>query len=154
MRPPHDHPAPPKSGSPQPGLTAATFAVLRRRRGTLAGETARVVGLSGLTGLLMTAAVFALAWPVFTRMRDQRVWYHQAEDPYLHDHTDLALVALGTLPLFLLLLGVGSAALQSVCSRAVAAESPTPPRQPGRAARGARRPDGCDRCSPCTRCVA
>ncbi|MEV6471322.1 hypothetical protein [Streptomyces sp. NPDC051657] len=123
MHPPHDQPAPPKSGSPQPGLGAATFAVLRRRRGALAGTTARVVGLSGLTGLLVTAAIFALAWPVFTRMRNQRVWYHHAEDPYLHDHTDLTLVALGTLPLFLLLLGVGSAALQAVCSRAVAADS-------------------------------
>ncbi|MFJ9888799.1 hypothetical protein ACIQRW_23410 [Streptomyces sp. NPDC091287] len=48
---------------------------------------------------------------------------NRAEDPYLHDHTDLTSVALGTLPLFLLLLGVGSAALQTVCSRAVGAES-------------------------------
>ncbi|MFJ9108410.1 hypothetical protein [Streptomyces sp. NPDC102283] len=56
-------------------------------------------------------------------MRNQRVWYHHAEDPYLHDPTDLVLVALCTLPLFLLLLGTGSAALQVVCSRAVAAES-------------------------------
>ncbi|MFC6063056.1 hypothetical protein [Streptomyces ochraceiscleroticus] len=116
---PHDRTAPPTNGGPQRGVTATTFAVLRRHRGALAGATVRIVGLSGLTGLLMTAAIFALAWPVFTRMRNQRIWYHHVEDPYLHDHTDLALVALCTLPLFLLLLGAGSAALQSVCSRAV-----------------------------------
>ncbi|MFJ3508618.1 hypothetical protein [Streptomyces luteogriseus] len=87
----------------------------------MAGATARVVSLCGLVALLTTATIFALAWPVFTHMRNQRIWYHHAEDPYLHDNTDLALVALGTLPLFLLLLGAGSAALQTVCSRAVAA---------------------------------
>lgn len=123
MPPRPDHPVPPTSGIPQPGLVAATFTVLRRRRGALAGATVLIVGLSGLAGLLVTAAVFALAWPVFTRMRNQRIWYHQVEDPYLHDPTDLVLVALGTLPLFLLLLGTGGAALQAVCSRAVAEES-------------------------------
>ncbi|MFE7356453.1 hypothetical protein ACFU8Q_25580 [Streptomyces sp. NPDC057543] len=122
----HDRTVPPTSGSPQHGLAATTFAVLRRYRGALAGATVRFVGLSGLAGLLMTAAIFALAWPVFTRMRNQRIWYHHVEDPYLHDHTDLALVALCTLPLFLLLLGTGSAALQTVCSRAVAARSHEP----------------------------
>ncbi|MFD0555043.1 hypothetical protein ACFQ0X_42120 [Streptomyces rectiviolaceus] len=119
----HDRTVPPANGSPQRGLAATTFAVLRRHRRTLAGATARLVGLSGLAGLLMTAAIFALAWPLFTRMRNQRIWYHHVEDPYLHDHTDLALVALYTLPLFLLLLGTCSAALQTVCSRAVAAGS-------------------------------
>ncbi|MFF4753252.1 hypothetical protein ACWD5R_26795 [Streptomyces sp. NPDC002514] len=118
---------PPAGGSPERGVTATAFAVLRRHRGTLAGATVRVVGLSGLAGLLMTAAIFALAWPLFTRMRNQRTWYHQIEDPYLHDHTDLALVALCTLPLFLLLLGTGSAALQTVCSRTVAAGLQEPP---------------------------
>ncbi|WP_406140787.1 hypothetical protein OH828_31990 [Streptomyces anulatus] len=123
MPPQPDHPVPPTSGIPQPGLVAATFTVLRRRRGALAGATVRIVGLSGLAGLLVTTAIFALAWPVFTRMRNQRIWYHQVEDPYLHDPTDLVLVALGTLPLFLLLLGTGGAALQAVCSRAVVEES-------------------------------
>ncbi|MFI8993746.1 hypothetical protein [Streptomyces sp. NPDC053542] len=118
--------APPGDGNPQRGVAATTFAVLRRHRKALAGVTVRVVGLAGLAGLLMTAAIFALAWPVFTRMRNARIWYHYVEDPYLHDHTDLALVALCTLPLFLLLLGTGSAALQSVCSRAVTAGSRTP----------------------------
>ncbi|MFI9586886.1 hypothetical protein ACIHCQ_34820 [Streptomyces sp. NPDC052236] len=123
----HDRTAPPTSVNPQRGVTAAACAVLRRHRGTLAGATVRVVGLSGLTGLLMTATIFALAWPVFTRMRNERIWYRHVEDPYLHDHTDLALVALCTLPLFLLLLGIGSAALQSVCSRAVTAGTQAPP---------------------------
>ena len=117
----HDRTVLPTSGGPQCGVTATTFAVLRRHRGSLAGATGRVVGLSGLAGLLLTAAIFALAWPLFTHMRNERIWYHHVEDPYLHDHTDLALVALCTLPLFLLLLGAGSAALQAVCSRAVAA---------------------------------
>ncbi|WIY75169.1 hypothetical protein [Streptomyces anulatus] len=126
MPPQPDCPVPPTSGSPQPGLVAATFAVLRRRRGALAGATVRIVGLSGLAGLLVTTAIFALAWSVFTRMRNQRIWYHHVEDPYLHDRTDLVLVALGTLPLFLLLLGTGGAALQAVCSRAVVAESTNP----------------------------
>ncbi|MGW6401531.1 hypothetical protein [Streptomyces sp. NPDC055134] len=117
----HDRTPPPAGADPRRGVTATAFAVLRRHRRTLAGATVRVIGLSGLTGLLTTAAIFALAWPVFTRMRNQRIWYHHVEDPYLHDHTGLALVALGTLPLFLLLLGTGSAALQSVCSRAVKA---------------------------------
>lgn len=111
----------PTGGSPELGVTATTFAVLRRHRGTVAGATVRVVSLCGLVALLMTATIFALAWPVFTHMRNQRIWYRHVEDPYLHDHTDLGLVALGTLPLFLVLLGTGSAALQTVCSRAVAA---------------------------------
>jgi hypothetical protein len=122
----HDRTLPPTSRNPQRGLTVTTFATLRRHRGALAGATVRVVGLSGLAGLLMTASIFALAWPVFTRMRNQRIWYHHVEDPYLHDHTDLALVALCTLPLFLLLLGTGSAALQTACSRAVAARTQEP----------------------------
>ncbi|MET7931389.1 hypothetical protein ABZT43_47715 [Streptomyces sp. NPDC005349] len=122
----HDRKVQLTSGSPQRSATTTAFAVLRRHRGTLARATGRVVGLSGLAGLLMTAAIFALAWPVFTRMRNQRIWYHHVEDPYLHDHTDLALVALCTLPLFLALLGTSSAALQTVCSRAVAAETQGP----------------------------
>lgn len=126
MRTQHDRTAPPTSGSPQRGPAATTFAVLRRNRRALAGATGRVVGLAGLAGLLLTAAIFALAWPLFTHMRNERVRYHLMEDPYLHDHTDLALVALLTLPLFLLILGTGSAAVQSVCSRAVAAEPDGP----------------------------
>ncbi len=104
---------------PQRGVIATAFAVLRRHRRALAGATVRVVGLSGLVGLVATTAIFALAWPVFTHMRNERIRYHHLEDPYLHDHTDLGLVATCTLPFFLLLLGVGSAAVQSVCSRAV-----------------------------------
>ncbi|MFC9427615.1 hypothetical protein [Streptomyces sp. NPDC056987] len=128
MRTQHDRPVPSTGGSPERGVTATAFAVLRRHRGTLAGATVRVVGLTGLAGLLMTAAIFALAWPLFTHMRNQRIWYRYIEDPYSHDHTDLVRVALCTLPLFLALLGVGSAALQSVCSRAVAAGAEGPPR--------------------------
>ncbi|MFD4764737.1 hypothetical protein [Streptomyces niveus] len=116
--------APPTSASPQRGVSATTFGVLRRDRRALAGVTGRVVGLGGLAGLLLTVAIFALAWPLFTRMRNQRVWYHYLEDPYLHDGTELARVALCALPLFLLLLGLGSAAIQSACSRAVAGEAP------------------------------
>ncbi|WNI26686.1 hypothetical protein [Streptomyces sp. ITFR-16] len=123
---PHDRATSPSTISPQRGVAVTAFAVLRRHRGDLAGATARVVGLAGLGGLLMTAAIFALSWPLFTRMRNQRIWYHQLEDPYLHDPTDLALVAVWTLPLFLLLLGIGSAAVQRVCSRAVAAEDRAP----------------------------
>ncbi|OKI02600.1 hypothetical protein A6A06_16455 [Streptomyces sp. CB02923] len=126
----HDRTAPPTSGSPQRGFTVTTFAVLRQHRGALAGATLRLVGLSGLIGLLMTAAIFALVWPVFIHMRNERIRYHQLEDPYLHDPTGLTLVALCTLPLFLLLLGTGSAALQAVCSRA-AAEGPHEPSHGG-----------------------
>ncbi|WP_405793577.1 hypothetical protein [Streptomyces sp. NBC_01506] len=126
MRPQHDRTVRPTSGIPQRGPAATTFAVLRRHRGALAGATVRIVGLSGLAGLLMTAATFALAWPVFTRMRNERVWYHHVEDPYPHDSAGLALAALCALPFFLLLVGVGSAALQTVCSRAVAAGSREP----------------------------
>ncbi|MEU2916459.1 hypothetical protein ACFYM3_43625 [Streptomyces massasporeus] len=123
MPPQTDRTVPPTGGSPERGVAATTFAVLRRHRGTVAGATVRVVGLCGLVALLMTATIFVSAWPVFTHMRNQRIWYRQIEDPYLHDHTDLGLVALWTLPLFLALLGTGSAALQTVCSRAVAAET-------------------------------
>ncbi|MFJ2705844.1 hypothetical protein ACIO3R_21915 [Streptomyces sp. NPDC087428] len=122
----HDRTLPPTNGSPQRGVTATTFAVLRRHRRTLGGATIRVVGLSGLAALLMTTAIFALAWPVFTRMRNQRIWYHYLEDPYLHDPTYLVRVTLWTLPLFLLLLGTAGAALQAVCSRAVAAGAGEP----------------------------
>lgn len=108
---------PTTSASPQRGVCAATFGVLRRDRRALAGVTGRVVGLVGLAGLVLTVVVFVVAWPLFTRMRNQRVWYHYLEDPYLHDSTDLVLVALGALPLFLLLLGIGSAAIQDACSR-------------------------------------
>lgn len=127
----HDRTVPATSGSPQRGVTATTFAVLRRHRGTLGGATTRVVGLSGLAALLMTAAIFALAWPVFTRMRNQRIWYHYLEDPYLHDKAGLVQVTLWTLPLFLLLLGTAGAALQAVCSRAVAAGSREPSQEGG-----------------------
>ncbi|WP_244164724.1 hypothetical protein [Streptomyces silaceus] len=115
------------AGSSEHGVTATVLTVLRRHRRILASATARVVGLSGLVGLLMTAAIFALAWPVFTHMRNQRIWYHHLENPYLHDHMDLALVAVWTLPLFLVPLGIGSAALQSVCSQAFAAGTEGPP---------------------------
>ncbi|MDI3419126.1 hypothetical protein [Streptomyces luteolus] len=123
---PHDHTAPQTGAgtpgaSPQHGVAATVLVALRWKRGAVVGATARVVGLAGLVGLVLTGAIFALAWPLFTHMRNERIRYQRLEDPYLHDHTDLALVALYTLPLFLLLLGVGSAALQNVCSRAVAA---------------------------------
>lgn len=122
-----DRTVPPKNTNSRRGVTATTLSALRLHRGALAGTTGRVVGLSGLVGLLLTAAIFALAWPLFTHMRNQRVWYHTyLEDPYLHDGTDLALVALCTLPLFLLLLGIGSALIQTACSRAVAAEAQDP----------------------------
>ncbi|MFF0745480.1 hypothetical protein ACFYVL_34280 [Streptomyces sp. NPDC004111] len=114
-------------GEARGGTLATAFAALKRHRGTVARATGRVVGLSALTGLLMTVAVFALAWPVFTRMRDERIRYRQLEDPYLHDTTGLLLVALCALPLFLLLMGTGGAALQTVCSRAVAARKPEGP---------------------------
>ncbi|MDP9948218.1 MULTISPECIES: hypothetical protein [Streptomyces] len=126
---PGPHPRPPSVRTPpartarRPGSAATTFGVLRRHRATLAGATVRVVGAAGATGLLVTAAVFALAWPVFTRMRNRRAWYQYVEDPYLHESTDLVLVALCTLPLFLLLFGIGSATLQSVCSRMVTEET-------------------------------
>ncbi|WP_199808740.1 hypothetical protein [Streptomyces sp. NRRL F-5702] len=126
---PGPHPRPPSVRTPpartarRPCSAATTFGVLRRHRATLAGATVRVVGAAGATGLLVTAAVFALAWPVFTRMRNRRAWYQYVEDPYLHESTDLVLVALCTLPLFLLLFGIGSAALQSVCSRVVTEET-------------------------------
>ncbi|WP_335977087.1 hypothetical protein [Streptomyces sp. CA2R106] len=121
----HDRPAP--SDPPQRGAAATVSAVLRRQRGALVRATAQVVGLAGLAWLLLTAAVFACSWPLFTHMRNQRNRYHYVEDPYVHDHTGLAKVALGTLPLFLLLLGIASAALQSACSRAVTAASTVRP---------------------------
>ncbi|MFE4061432.1 hypothetical protein ACFXP3_34945 [Streptomyces sp. NPDC059096] len=129
MRTQHDRTTPPTSGGPRRGLVAAILAVLRRHRRALAAGTVRVVGLSGLAALLMTAVIFALAWPVFTRMRNQRIWYHYLEDPYLHDLSGLRLVAFTTLPLFLLLLGTGGAAVQTVCSRVVAAGSGEPSRE-------------------------
>ncbi|MFH9431930.1 hypothetical protein ACH4JZ_27050 [Streptomyces sp. NPDC017615] len=147
----HDRTVPPTSGSPQRGLAATTFAALRRHRGTLAGAAVRIVGLCGLVGLLMTAAVFALAWPCFTRMRNQRIWYQQIEDPYLHDHTDLTRVALGALPFFLLLLCIGSAALQRVLAGGRSGLSRALERRRGV---GGGVPRDCDRCSPCTRCAA
>ncbi|MER5279757.1 hypothetical protein ABT025_29035 [Streptomyces sp. NPDC002809] len=126
MRTQHDRTAPTAIGSGQRGPAASVFEVLRHNRGVLAGATLRVAGAAGLAGLLMTAAIFALAWPLFTHMRNERIRYHQIEDPYLHDLSGLVPVALWTLPLFLLLLGTGSAALQAACSRAVAAESRGP----------------------------
>ncbi|MEU6841087.1 hypothetical protein ABZ930_04335 [Streptomyces sp. NPDC046716] len=116
-----DRPVPPTGDGPRRGIVPTAFGVLRRHRAQLAGATVRVVGLSGLVWLLLTAAVFALSWQLFTTMRNRVLYYHYNEDPYLHDHSDLVLVALWTLPLFLLLLGTGSATLQWVCSRAVAA---------------------------------
>ncbi|NLU68895.1 hypothetical protein [Streptomyces sp. HNM0574] len=117
----HDRTAPAGDG-PRRALPVEVFAVLRRHRGTLARATGRVVGLAGLAWLLLTAALFALSWPLFTHMRNQVNWYRHVEDPYLHDSSALGTVALCALPLHLLLLGLGSAALQRACSRAVAAE--------------------------------
>ncbi|GAA2653595.1 hypothetical protein [Streptomyces lunalinharesii] len=125
-RTPPDRTTQPTEARPQRGVTATAFAVLRRHRGAVAAATVRVVSLSGLAGLLMTAVTFALAWPVFTHMRTEQIRYHQLEDPYLHDPTELVRVALGALPLFLLLLCTGSAALQGVCSRAIAAGADAP----------------------------
>ncbi|GGV87519.1 hypothetical protein [Streptomyces massasporeus] len=151
MPPQTDRMVPPTGGSPERGVTATPFAVLRRHRGTVAGATVRVVSLCGLVTLLMTATIFALARPVFTHLRNHRIWYRHVEDPCLHDHTDLGPVALWTLPLFLVLLGTGSAALHTVCSRAVAAG--TQGHRKG-TSRVSRIPDDSDRCSPCTRCAA
>lgn len=138
----HDRTTPPKTGKPQHGFTATAFAVWRRQWRTLAGATVRIVGLSGLAWLLTTAAIFALAWPVFTHMRNERNWYRHVEDPYLHDRSGLDLVALGALPLFLLLLGTGSAALQHACSRAVTAQTQALPEddESGAGGRGRLRP--------------
>lgn len=69
------------AGSPQQGLAASTSTVLRQRRSVPVGATVRVVGLSGLAGLLVTAAISALAQPVFTRMRNQRVWIPPGRSP-------------------------------------------------------------------------
>ncbi|MEW2549772.1 hypothetical protein AB0910_29085 [Streptomyces sp. NPDC047002] len=99
-------------------LAGAVCAVLWRHRGALARAAVRTAGGCGAAGLLLTAAVFALSWPVFTHMRNQRDWYRHVEDPYVHDSSGLGLVAVCTLPLFLLLLGIGSALLQGACSRA------------------------------------
>ncbi|MET9553364.1 hypothetical protein [Streptomyces sp. NPDC006645] len=123
MHIPHDRTVPSASASPRHGVVITTLGVLRRHRGALAGATGRVVGMVAVVGLLLTGGIFALSWPLFTRMRNQRAWYHYVEDPYLHESTDLVLVALCTLPLFLLLLGVGSAAIQIACSRAVGTEA-------------------------------
>ncbi|MER6186646.1 hypothetical protein [Streptomyces sp. NPDC001652] len=123
MPPQHNSTLPSSLRGTQRGVAAATFSVLLRHRSTLTAATVRVVSLTALAGLLMTVTVFALSWPLFTHMRSERIRYHQLEDPYSHDHSDLGLVALAALPLYLLLLGVGSAALQSVCSRMVTAEA-------------------------------
>ncbi|MFJ3666946.1 hypothetical protein ACIPSE_10870 [Streptomyces sp. NPDC090106] len=131
MPPPHHDTAQPTTATiSERGVTADTLAVLLRNRGTLTAATARVVGLAALAWFLTTVTVFALSWPLFTHMRNERIRYHQLEDPYTHDSSGLGLVGLWTLPLYLLLLGVGSAVLQNVCSRAVAtAGSQQPPRE-------------------------
>ncbi|MGM9462909.1 hypothetical protein [Streptomyces murinus] len=77
----HDRPPPPATERPHRGVTATVSAVLRHDRGALAAATVRVVGLSALAGLLMTALIFVLSWPLFTRMRNRRTWYHHLEDP-------------------------------------------------------------------------
>ncbi|MFJ4805901.1 hypothetical protein [Streptomyces murinus] len=56
----------------------------------MAGATVCVVGLSALARLLTTTAIFALAWPVFTQMRNWHNWCHHLENPNLYDHTVLA----------------------------------------------------------------
>ncbi|MEU5321173.1 hypothetical protein AB0G67_31130 [Streptomyces sp. NPDC021056] len=127
MPPQHNSTVPSSLGGTQRGVAAATFAVLLHHRSTLTAATVRVVSLTALAGLLTTVTVFALSWPLFTHMRSERIRYHQLEDPYSHDHSALGLVALTTLPLYLLLLAVGSAALQSVCSRTVTAEAQASP---------------------------
>jgi hypothetical protein len=137
----HDRTMPGRSGSREGSFVSTTFAVLRRHWRALAGATGRTVGLAGLAGLLLTAAIFVLARPLFVHMRDEQIRYHQFEDPYLHDPSDLGRLALCTLPLFLLLLGCTGAALQSVCSRAVAAGAQVPAREAplGAPVRGRRR---------------
>ncbi|MFE6889091.1 hypothetical protein [Streptomyces sp. NPDC057694] len=125
-----DRPVPPTADGPRRGVVATACGVLRRNRAPLAGVTVRVVALSGLVWLLLTAAIFALSWQLFTTMRNRVLFYHYNEDPYLHDPGDLVLVTLWTLPLFLLLLATGSATLQWVCSRAVAAGADGRPERP------------------------
>ncbi|MFJ4716535.1 hypothetical protein [Streptomyces sp. NPDC088785] len=129
---PDDLPPPPRADRPRPGVVRTAAGVLWRHRAPLAAATGRVVALAGLVWLFLTATLFALSWPVFTRMHDQVLFYRHNEDPYLHDTSGLRLVVAWTLPLFLLLLGIGSAAVQQACSRAVAAGTRDPARPPAR----------------------
>ncbi|MEU2083412.1 hypothetical protein ABZ569_16275 [Streptomyces albus] len=117
---------PPGEEKPPRGLVLATLGALRRNRRPLAVATGRIVGLTAATGLLVTAAVFGCAWPVFTAMRNARIQARLDEDPYSHDPDDLLLVTACALPVMLILLGAGCAALQSACSRAVAAGAQQP----------------------------
>ncbi|MFE8946405.1 hypothetical protein [Streptomyces sp. NPDC007856] len=67
----------------------------------------------------MTPAGFAVAGPAFAEMRQGEFRAHEMEDSYAPDTAPPGHVLLGGLPLLLLLLCLGCAALQIVHSRAV-----------------------------------
>lgn len=103
------------------GAVAATAARALSRGGrSLAGVILCVVALSGLLGLLATAAAFAVARPEFTKMRENLLWARSAEDPVSTDTWPLLLVALGAAPVLLAVLALGCAATGLAGAAAVA----------------------------------
>ncbi|MBA0052887.1 hypothetical protein E0L36_19015 [Streptomyces sp. AJS327] len=114
-------PVPSRDGT-QPGLLVCSFGVLRRRWRVLLREAFRVAGWCLLAALTLTVVAFLLAWPSFSDMWEGALTARRMEDSYTPDGSGVWLVLLLTLPLYLLLLGLGRAASQLVCARAVATD--------------------------------
>ncbi len=103
------------------GVARATVTVMRRNWRALLGRTVCVIGLAALGGLAVTAAAFAFARPAFTEMWNGALAAREDEDSYAADVSHLLVILLGGLPVLLLILCLGCAALQTVHSRVVAA---------------------------------
>ncbi|MEV8227387.1 hypothetical protein AB0P41_15280 [Streptomyces sp. NPDC079167] len=106
---------------PRHGVVRTAFGVLRRGGRPLAGVTARVTGLAALGGLVVTVVAFLVMWPTFTEIRLGAIRARIDEDSYAPDGSrvqDMWLTLLACLPLLILLLHLGCAAIQTAAARA------------------------------------
>jgi len=114
-------------GAPGPrlGVVRTALAVMRRDGGRLYGRAASVAGLAALGGLLVTVVGFLAAWPAFTEIRRGAVQARPDEDSYAPDGSlvnTMWLILLACLPVLILLLHMGCAAIQTAATRAAGGE--------------------------------
>jgi len=129
-RRPDPHQEPPTAHESQRGVFRAAFGVLRRNWRALYGRTARATVLAALGGLSVTGAGFLAAWPAFSEMRRGALAARRAGDSYAPDGrlvNGLLLIALAGLPLLIVLLHLGGAAVQTVAARAAAGRAAAGP---------------------------
>ncbi|MFC8226712.1 hypothetical protein [Streptomyces sp. NPDC057287] len=109
---------------PQRGIVRTVLAVVRHDGRRLYGRAALVAGLISLGGLLLTVVGFLAAWPEFTGIRLGAEQARIDEDSYAPDGSrvnTMWLILLACLPVLILLLHLGCAAIQTAAARATGA---------------------------------